>query len=109
MRILILSAIPLFFIACDKGQEQAPKKQDQSSAAPASDKAKDPVCGMEVVKTKAMHADFDGADVYLCSDDCLKKFKAEPTKYLKECMCAKTKAKCDCGHCLKKCVPCGCR
>lgn len=109
MRILILTAIPMLFAACDNGQEQAVKKKgDDNVSVPASEKAKDPVCGMEVQKAKAKHADFDGADIYLCSDDCLKKFKAEPTKYLKVCTCAKTKPKCDCGHCLKKCTPCAC-
>lgn len=92
---------------CGKADEASRKSEGKPTLSPA-DKAKDPVCGMEVEKAKAWHADFDGADIYLCSDECLKKFKAEPTKYLKACTCAKTKAKCDCGHCLKKCVPCGC-
>ncbi len=108
MRILILTAIPLFLAACDKGQEQESKKQDPSSAVPASDKGKDPVCGMAVVKAKAKHASFDNADIYFCGDECLKKFNAEPTKYLKICACAKATPPCGCNHCAKKCVPCDC-
>ena len=98
----------LFLVGCDNADEASRKNETPPALSPA-DKGKDPVCGMEVVKAKAKHADFDGADFYLCSDECLKKFKAEPTKYVKACPCAKSKAGCECGHCRRKCVPCDCK
>lgn len=45
--------------------------------------ARDPVCGMSVdpatARWKTAH---DGADYYFCSEGCLKKFEADPQKYL---------------------------
>lgn len=98
----------VFIVGCGKADEASHKNDEKPVLSPA-DRAKDPVCGMEVQKLKAKHAAFDNADVFLCSDDCLKKFNAEPTKYLKLCSCTKSKPQCDCGHCMKKCVPCACR
>jgi membrane fusion protein, copper/silver efflux system len=46
----------------------------------------DPVCGMEVDQKKAgaagRTATQDGSTYYFCSDECKKKFEAEPAKYL---------------------------
>ena len=39
---------------------------------------KDPVCGMTVDPTKAIHAARDGKTSYFCSDGCMKKFLAAP-------------------------------
>ena len=45
----------------------------------------DPVCGMEVDRDRAKGsgrtATHDGHALYFCSDDCKKKFEAEPAKY----------------------------
>ena len=35
---------------------------------------KDPVCGMTVDETTALHAERDGKTFYFCGDHCLKKF-----------------------------------
>jgi YHS domain-containing protein len=47
-------------------------------------KAKDPVCGMEIEpkKTKATH-DYQGKTYYFCSPACQANFKKEPDKYVK--------------------------
>ena len=39
---------------------------------------KDPICGMTVDKTTAIHADHDGATFYFCSEHCRQKFLANP-------------------------------
>jgi Cu+-exporting ATPase len=39
---------------------------------------KDPVCGMTVDPTKALHADRDGKTAYFCSDSCMLKFLSAP-------------------------------
>lgn len=100
-------ALLVLLSACEKSQP-ASRPSAMPSHVTQSDKAKDPVCGMEVNKTKAKHAAFDNADVYFCSDECLKKFNAEPTKYLKPCACAQSTPPCGCSHCGRKCVPCAC-
>jgi YHS domain-containing protein len=37
---------------------------------------KDPVCGMTVDETTAVHAERDGKTFYFCSDRCLKTFSS---------------------------------
>ena len=39
---------------------------------------KDPVCGMSVDETKAVHAERDGKTFYFCSDMCLQSFLTKP-------------------------------
>jgi Cu+-exporting ATPase len=41
--------------------------------------AKDPVCGMTVDKSTAIHADRDGETFYFCGEHCREKFLADPT------------------------------
>ena len=47
-------------------------------------KAKDPVCGMEIdpKKAKATH-DYQGKTYYFCSPACQANFTKEPDKYVK--------------------------
>jgi YHS domain-containing protein len=106
----MLLALPLVLWSCGESHDEAVHKHDHhdEKASAPSDKAKDPVCGMEVSKATAKKADFDKADFYLCTDECLKKFIVEPAKYAKACTCAKTMKDCDCGHCGGKREPCNC-
>ena len=39
---------------------------------------KDPVCGMTVDETTALHAECDGKTFYFCSDQCRQKFLSTP-------------------------------
>ncbi len=39
---------------------------------------KDPICGMTVDPTTALHAERDGAQFYFCSDHCREKFLSAP-------------------------------
>ena len=63
---------------------------NQGSAAKpaASTAAKDPVCGMDVdpkdATASGLTAAHGGTTYYFCSDDCKKKFTAEPGKYQKK-------------------------
>ena len=43
----------------------------------------DPVCGMSVADDSPRRFVFDGTPYFFCSDGCLRKFSAEPAKYLK--------------------------
>jgi uncharacterized membrane protein YraQ (UPF0718 family)/YHS domain-containing protein len=38
----------------------------------------DPVCGMKVDRTKALHTDHGGQTVYFCGEDCMRAFGARP-------------------------------
>ena len=52
-------------------------------AAPASTKAKDPVCGMDVDPATAKHKiDHAGKTYYFCCAGCLEKFRTNPQSYL---------------------------
>ena len=50
---------------------------------PAADTAVDVVCGMEVSKSTARLTHHGGRDFYFCSEGCLKKFAADPDRYVK--------------------------
>ncbi len=43
----------------------------------------DPVCGMTVADDSPRRLDFDGTTYWFCSDHCLRKFSADPAKYVK--------------------------
>src|SRR5258708_1612554 len=43
----------------------------------------DPICGMSVAEDSPRRFAFDGETYYFCSDHCLKKFAADPGKYVK--------------------------
>src|SRR6266849_98450 len=42
----------------------------------------DPICGMTVADDSPRRFEFDGTTYYFCSDHCLRKFSAEPAKYV---------------------------
>ena len=42
----------------------------------------DPICGMTVAPDSPRRFAFDGATYYFCSDHCLKKFSADPVRYV---------------------------
>ncbi len=100
MRVLLLLALPLLFAACDA-------KEEPKTAAPAVEKAKDPVCEMMIPKSTAIKHTHEGADYYFCAQACVDKFKADPHKYAAHCSCAGTKKACACAHCGGK-EPCDC-
>jgi YHS domain-containing protein len=106
----LLLAIPLVMAACEKhdhDHEHGSGKHSHEAPKVASDKAKDPVCGMTIAKGDCK-AEFDKADYYFCVDVCREKFQAEPTKYVKACGCAASMKSCDCSHCAGKREPCDC-
>lgn len=48
-------------------------------------KFRDPVCGMEITEQEeAGHLDYKGTTYHFCNTSCLKKFKADPEKFLKQ-------------------------
>src|SRR6476661_498946 len=42
----------------------------------------DPICGMTVAADSPRRFAFDGATYYFCSDHCLRKFSAQPQRYI---------------------------
>ena len=107
MKWMLLS-LPLILAGCGDAHDHSGHSHGAHAAPPAADKAKDPVCGMEIAKAGARKAEFDAADIHFCSEACEKKFQAEPAKYVKACSCSKTMPDCDCGHCAGKRIPCDC-
>src|SRR5277367_5033242 len=58
---------------------------DQSTHSHAAGAVIDPVCGMTVDPDKSPHRhEYRQKKYYFCSDRCLGKFAADPTKYLDE-------------------------
>jgi YHS domain-containing protein/TusA-related sulfurtransferase len=52
-------------------------------ASQATDKAKDPVCGMSVTKSTAKYTyDYKGTTYYFCGESCKTSFVKDPEKYL---------------------------
>ena len=51
----------------------------------ATDKevAKDPVCGMQIMKGSALKSNFDGSIYYFCSQNCKENFDKNPESYVK--------------------------
>ncbi|MDN8002800.1 heavy metal translocating P-type ATPase [Burkholderia multivorans] len=43
---------------------------------------RDPVCGMPVTKTSRFHSEYNGEPYFFCSQACLTKFQAAPSKYV---------------------------
>ena len=42
----------------------------------------DPVCGMQVdEKTAQAHSNYNGREVYFCSEQCKQKFESNPDQY----------------------------
>ena len=68
----------------DHGHRQ-PGHGDASGASPArQDKtATDPVCGMKVSPNTTRKIEHEGRSFYFCSDRCVAKFRAEPSKYVR--------------------------
>ncbi len=104
MRALLLALPILALAACDPKTEP---KMDHALPMASADKAKDPVCPMWVDKATSTKVTHEGADYYFCSDECVKKFKADPAKYAAHCTCANMKRQCSCDHCGGK-EPCDC-
>ncbi len=46
-------------------------------------RAEDPVCGMFVEKEDAIESTFEGQKYYFCSEECRRRFLADPHEYLK--------------------------
>ena len=47
-----------------------------------SEKAKDPVCGMSVVKNEDLKSIFEGNSYYFCSNNCKEQFDKNPVNFV---------------------------
>jgi len=56
----------------------------QAKKSQPPEKAKDPVCGIEVIKDPNLSANYKGETFYFCSKADMDKFKKEPEKYVKK-------------------------
>ena len=58
------------------------RRHDEQNRQPASNPAKDPVCGMDVDPHRAKHrADHGGRTYYFCSAGCRERFEADPARF----------------------------
>ena len=66
-----------------KGQQSEPLST-MRSMPDTIEVAVDPVCGMTVEKTSSFHFEFNGENVFFCSEACEEAFKSNPRKYVLE-------------------------
>jgi Cu+-exporting ATPase len=58
-------------------------ERHEPAGAPPGGTRIDPICGMTVAADSPRRFDFDGTTYYFCSDHCLRKFSADPAKYVR--------------------------
>ncbi len=75
---MLASAAVVFSLGACPLVQGAPAQQQQ-----AAEKAKDPVCGMEVEAAKAEKLTHEGKTYYFCSKTCKAKFEKNPAQYTK--------------------------
>ena len=56
---------------------------NSQTQAHAGSQAVDPICGMTVDPGKALQASYAGVAFYFCGDNCVQKFKSNPSLYSK--------------------------
>lgn len=76
MKTLLLCALPLALASCDAAE--APKPAIQSAPV---EKARDPVCRMDVPKATSLKHAHEGKDYFFCAQGCVDKFKSDPRKF----------------------------
>ncbi len=102
-----------------KGPAPAATKPPAPVAAAVEDpivqgKARDVACGEVVVAKGSKEFVYKNTRYHFCSDACLAKFKADPTKFDtglpgESCICKSGGMdKCKCGHCKGKSERCAC-
>lgn len=64
----------------ETGQVATPA--DTGAKAQQAEMVADPVCGMQVAKSAAVTADYEGTTYYFCSEQCKAAFMKEPKKYI---------------------------
>jgi YHS domain-containing protein len=79
IKLLILSAVAYLFYRAFKSWfllHAGPQKESIEKAAPEAEDVmvKDPVCEVYVPKREAVHIQFEGNDLYFCSDLCRNHF-----------------------------------
>ncbi|MEO6855886.1 MAG: heavy metal translocating P-type ATPase, partial [Rhodoferax sp.] len=65
-----------------RGDAEAAKTGKPHDTAEATDKLKDPVCGMAVTAASSHHLEHAGRPYYFCSAGCQSKFAADPAVYV---------------------------
>lgn len=122
----ILGLVSIALVSCGKDDSPAKPSSGGSSSASAptgggevadpivEGKARDVVCGMVIEAKGSREFVYRNTRFHFCSDDCLNKFKADPSKMTtglpgETCVC-KTGGmqNCKCGHCKGKEERCPC-
>ena len=79
--LIALTALTLAFAGC--GKHDHSKHDHGTTDHTHGEKAKDPVCQMEIGKEGAKSSMHGSQTYYFCSQACQDKFKADPAKYVK--------------------------
>ena len=81
---LVLGTSTLAFSATDEASQKKNPESKAIAGQKASQKVKDPVCGMEIdAKTAAAKATYKGKTYHFCSISEKEQFEKDPAKYVK--------------------------
>jgi YHS domain-containing protein len=89
----MLLALMVVLVGCPKPQETSQTPPSSLPSSPATgaktapgtggeEMATCPVLGTTMPKSKMIPVEYEGKTYYLCCQDCVPKFKAEPKKYI---------------------------
>ena len=82
MLVAVFFASPV--LADHKLGHMHPSLQNSAAASSEKETVTDPVCGMDIKKSDAKFTkEYKGKKYYFCSEDCFRKFEADPGKYVK--------------------------
>ena len=81
---LVLGTSTLAFSATEEASQKKKPESKATAGQKASQKVKDPVCGMEIdSKSAAGKATYKGKTYYFCSVSEKEQFEKDPAKYVK--------------------------
>jgi len=81
---LVLGTSTLVFSATEEASQKKNPESKATAKQKASQKVKDPVCGMEIdAKTAAAKAIYKGKTYHFCSVSEKEQFEKDPAKYVK--------------------------
>lgn len=101
---LVAVVMVVSLASCDRSPGASPSPSGSTSA---TDRVKDPVCGMMVDRATSIKRVYAGVEYFFCSEDCAKRFDGRPALFTVHCSCVNPKRPCSCDHCGGS-TPCDC-
>ena len=81
MKSILVGSVILGLAGPGCGPQGHTPDRDVVVESPSADTATDPVCLMEVLRSRARRAEYSGKDFFFCSETCSAMFSSQPTAY----------------------------